>query len=135
MDMFIATTAVTNAGLSARAARLYAFMQENRNFQTDIFMWRKARTCAALGISEATYARAIRELREKELVRETVRFSEITKRQLVSYYYVCHTGYAFSVESEAVLYLSHSTFSVYMGSPAAVERKAGRSAAAALQKS
>ena len=30
MDMFIATTAVTNAGLSARAARLYAFMQEDR---------------------------------------------------------------------------------------------------------
>ena len=114
MDAFIATTAVTNAGLSARAARLYAFMQENRNFQTDIFMWRKARTCAALGISEATYARAIRELREKELVRETVRFSEITKRQLVSYYYVCHTGYALSVESEAVRSLSHSTFSVYM---------------------
>ncbi|MFQ8638733.1 MAG: hypothetical protein ACLSD3_12910 [Acutalibacteraceae bacterium] len=114
MDAFIATTAVTNAGLSARAARLYAFMQENRNFRTDIFMWRKAKTCAALGISEATYARAIRELREKELVRETVRFSEITKRQLVSYYYVCHTGHAFSVESEAVRSLSHSTFSVYM---------------------
>ena len=114
MDAFIATTAVTNAGLSARAARLYAFMQENRNFQTDIFMWRKAKTCAALGISEATYARAIRELREKELVRETVRFSEITKRQLVSYYHVCHTGHALSVESEAVRSLSHSTFSVYM---------------------
>lgn len=114
MDAFIATTAITNTKLSARAARLYAFMQENRNFQTDIFMWRKAKTCETLGISEATYARAIRELRKKDLIQVTVRHSGKTGRQLVSYYHVFHTGHRFLVDSKAVCALSHSTFSVYM---------------------
>ena len=96
-----------------KTARLYAFMQENRNFQTDIFMWRKSEPVQPSASARRPMPARSVSCRKKELVRETVRFSEITKRQLVSYYYVCHTGHALPLNPK-VRSLSHSTFSVYM---------------------
>lgn len=121
MDAFVVTTSVTNARLSARAERLYAFMQEKCDYITSIFMWRKAKTCEALSISEATYARAMRELLKKELVRAQLRYTE-KGRQLVTYYYVVRTRYTFMAETEAVEVLSHSAFRVYME----VSRRCGK---------
>ena len=113
MDAFIATTSVTNAGLSARAERLYAFMQARCDYTSRCFIWRKAKTCAALGISASTYARAASELLKKGLIRAQQRYTE-NGRQLTTCYYVVSTGHRFGVEAEALETLSHSAFRVYM---------------------
>lgn len=95
MDAFIATTSVTNAGLSARAERLYAFMQARCDYTTRCFIWRKAKTCEALGISASTYARAASELLKKGLIRAQQRYTE-NGRQLTTCYYVVSTGHRFN---------------------------------------
>lgn len=113
MDAFVATTLVTDTGLSARAKRLYAFMLAKRNFRTGVFMWRKAKTCEALGISETTYARAMRELLSRGAVTEKKRYTKYG-RQLVTYYRVRFAGHCYYANTDALPELSHNAFALYL---------------------
>lgn len=113
METFIATTNLNAVDLSPRAAKLLSFIQEKANYNAGVFFWSKAKTCEALNISQSTYARALRELRDKNYVE--IRSSyRANGSQSVNVITIRHTGYHYVCDTDATHELKNGALKVYL---------------------
>lgn len=113
MGAFIATTILNTAALSPRAAKLLAFYQEHADNYTGISFWSKAKVCAALQISESTYARALRELRTGGFISVNAQYRE-NGSQTSNLVQVKRTGHHYICEADALDKLSYGAAKVYL---------------------
>lgn len=114
MEAFVATTNLNTVNLSPRAVKLLSFIQEKANYITGAFFWSKAKTCEALNISQSTYARALRELRDKNYVEIRSSYRANGSQSVNVITIRRHTGYHFVCDTDATHELKNGALKVYL---------------------
>ena len=112
MNDFYATLDLNINSLTPRSVKLLAFLQAHAD-KEGVSFWSKRKTCEALGISESTYARALRELTREGLVEVKPRFDE-NGRQRSNIYRVLNTkGLKYRADMDDVEKLHYREVKVY----------------------
>lgn len=112
MNDFYATLDLNISSLTPRSVKLLAFLQAHAD-KEGVSFWSKRKTCEALGISESTYARALRELTREGLVEVKPRFDE-NGRQRSNIYRVLNTkGLKYRADMDDVEKLHYREVKVY----------------------
>lgn len=112
MNDFYATLDLNINSLTPRSVKLLAFLQAHAN-KEGVSFWSKRKTCEALGISESTYARALRELTREGLVEVKPRFDENGRQRSNTYRVVNTKGLKYRADMDDVEKLHHREMKVY----------------------
>lgn len=112
MNDFYATLDLNISSLTPRSVKLLAFLQAHAD-KEGVSFWSKRKTCEALGISESTYARALRELTRAGLVEVKPRFDENGRQRSNTYRVVNTKGLKYRVDMDDVKKLHHREMKVY----------------------
>ena len=112
MNDFYATLDLNISSLTPRSVKLLAFLQAHAD-KEGVSFWSKRKTCEALGISESTYARALRELTRAGLVEVKPRFDENGRQRSNTYRVVNTKGLKYRADMEDVEKLHHREMKVY----------------------
>lgn len=112
MNDFYATLDLNISSLTPRSVKLLAFLQAHAD-KEGVSFWSKRKTCEALGISESTYARALRELTRAGLVEVKPRFDENGRQRSNTYRVVNTKGLKYRADMDDVEKLHHREMKVY----------------------
>lgn len=112
MNDFYATLDLNINSLTPRSVKLLAFLQAHAD-KEGVSFWSKRKTCEALGISESTYARALRELTREGLVEVKPRFDENGRQRSNTYRVVNTKGLKYRADMDDVEKLHHREMKVY----------------------
>lgn len=112
MNDFYATLDLNISSLTPRSVKLLAFLQAHAD-KEGVSFWSKRKTCEALGISESTYARALRELTREGLVEVKPRFDENGRQRSNTYRVVNTKGLKYRADMDDVEKLHHREMKVY----------------------
>ena len=112
MNDFYATLDLNINSLTPRSVKLLAFLQAHAD-KEGVSFWSKRKTCEALGISESTYARALRELTRAGLVEVKPRFDENGRQRSNTYRVVNTKGLKYRADMDDVEKLHHREMKVY----------------------
>lgn len=112
MNDFYATLDLNISSLTPRSVKLLAFLQAHAD-KEGVSFWSKRKTCEALGISESTYARALRELTRAGLVEVKPRFDENGRQRSNTYRVVNNKGLKYRADMDDVEKLHHREMKVY----------------------
>lgn len=112
MNDFYATLDLNISSLTPRSVKLLAFLQAHAD-KEGVSFWSKRKTCEALGISESTYARALRELTRAGLVEVKPRFDENGRQRSNTYRVVNTKGLKYRADMDDVEKLHHREVKVY----------------------
>lgn len=112
MNDFYATLDLNVNSLTPRSVKLLAFLQAHAD-KEGVSFWSKRKTCEALGISESTYARALRELTREGLVEVKPRFDENGRQRSNTYRVVNTKGLKYRADMDDVEKLHHREMKVY----------------------
>ena len=112
MNDFYATLDLNISSLTPRSVKLLAFLQAHAD-KEGVSFWSKRKTCEALGISESTYARALRELTRAGLVEVKPRFDENGRQRSNTYRVVNTKGLKYRADMDDVERLHHREMKVY----------------------
>lgn len=112
MNDFYATLDLNISSLTPRSVKLLAFLQAHAD-KEGVSFWSKRKTCEALGISESTYARALRELTREGLVEVKPRFDENGRQRSNTYRVVNTKGLKYRADMDDVEELHHREMKVY----------------------
>lgn len=112
MNDFYATLDLNISSLTPRSVKLLAFLQAHAD-KEGVSFWSKRKTCEALGISESTYARALRELTRAGLVEVKPRFDENGRQRSNTYRVVNNKGLKYRADIDDVEKLHHREMKVY----------------------
>ena len=112
MNDFYATLDLNISSLTPRSVKLLAFLQAHAD-KEGVSFWSKRKTCEALGISESTYARALRELMREGLVEVKPRFDENGRQRSNTYRVVNTKGLKYRADMDDVEKLHHREMKVY----------------------
>ena len=112
MNDFYATLDLNISSLTPRSVKLLAFLQAHAD-KEGVSFWRKRKTCEALGISESTYARALRELTREGLVEVKPRFDENGRQRSNTYRVLNTKGLKYRANMDDVEKLRHREVKVY----------------------
>lgn len=112
MNDFYATLDLNISSLTPRSVKLLAFLQAHAD-KEGVSFWSKRKTCEALGISESTYARALRELTRAGLVEVKPRFDENGRQRSNTYRVVNTKGLKYRADMDDVEKLHHHEMKVY----------------------
>ena len=112
MNDFYATLDLNISSLTPRSVKLMAFLQAHAD-KEGVSFWSKRKTCEALGISESTYARALRELTRAGLVEVKPRFDENGRQRSNTYRVVNTKGLKYRADMDDVEKLHHREMKVY----------------------
>ena len=112
MNDFYATLDLNINSLTPRSVKLLAFLQAHAD-KEGVSFWSKRKTCEALGISESTYARALRELTREGLVEVKPRFDENGRQRSNTYRVVNTKGLKYRADMDDVERLHHREMKVY----------------------
>lgn len=112
MNDFYATLDLNINSLTPRSVKLLAFLQAHAD-KEGVSFWSKRKTCEALGISESTYARALRELTREGLVEVKPRFDENGRQRSNTYRVVNTKGLKYRADMDDVEKLHHREVKVY----------------------
>lgn len=112
MNDFYATLDLNISSLTPRSVKLLAFLQAHAD-KEGVSFWSKRKTCEALGISESTYARALRELTRAGLVEVKPRFDENGRQRSNTYRVVNNKGLKYRADMDDVVKLHHREMKVY----------------------
>ena len=112
MNDFYATLDLNISSLTPRSVKLLAFLQAHAD-KEGVSFWSKRKTCEALGISESTYARALRELTREGLVEVKPRFDENGRQRSNTYRVVNNKGLKYRADMDDVEKLHHREMKVY----------------------
>ena len=112
MNDFYATLDLNINSLTPRSVKLLAFLQAHAD-KEGVSFWSKRKACEALGISESTYARALRELTREGLVEVKPRFDENGRQRSNTYRVVNTKGLKYRADMDDVERLHHREMKVY----------------------
>lgn len=112
MNDFYATLDLNISSLTPRSVKLLAFLQAHAD-KEGVSFWSKRKICEALGISESTYARALRELTREGLVEVKPRFDENGRQRSNTYRVVNNKGLKYRADMDDVEKLHHREMKVY----------------------
>ena len=112
MNDFYATLDLNISSLTPRSVKLLAFLQAHAD-KEGVSFWSKRKTCEALGISESTYARALRELTRAGLVEVKPRFDENGRQRSNTYRVLNTKGLKYRADMDDVEKLHHREVKVY----------------------
>lgn len=112
MNDFYATLDLNISSLTPRSVKLLAFLQAHAD-KEGVSFWSKRKICEALGISESTYARALRELTRAGLVEVKPRFDENGRQRSNTYRVVNTKGLKYRADMDDVEKLHHREMKVY----------------------
>lgn len=112
MNDFYATLDLNISSLTPRSVKLLAFLQAHAD-KEGVSFWSKRKTCEALGISESTYARALRELTRAGLVEVKPRFDENGRQRSNTYRVVNTKRLKYRADMDDVEKLHHREMKVY----------------------
>lgn len=112
MNDFYATLDLNISSLTPRSVKLLAFLQAHAD-KEGVSFWSKRKTCEALGISESTYARALRELTRAGLVEVKPRFDENGRQRSNTYRVLNTKGLKYRANMDDVEKLRHREVKVY----------------------
>lgn len=112
MNDFYATLDLNISSLTPRSVKLLAFLQAHAD-KEGVSFWSKRKTCEALGISESTYARALRELTREGLVEVKPRFDENGRQRSNTYRVLNTKGLKYRADMDDVEKLRHREVKVY----------------------
>ena len=112
MNDFYATLDLNISSLTPRSVKLLAFLQAHAD-KEGVSFWSKRKTCEALGISESTYARALRELTREGLVEVKPRFDENGRQRSNTYRVVNTKGLKYRADMDDIEKLHHREIKVY----------------------
>lgn len=112
MNDFYATLDLNISSLTPRSVKLLAFLQAHAD-KEGVSFWSKRKICEALGISESTYARALRELTREGLVEVKPRFDENGRQRSNTYRVVNTKGLKYRADMDDVEKLHHREMKVY----------------------
>ena len=112
MNDFYATLDLNISSLTPRSVKLLAFLQAHAD-KEGVSFWSKRKTCEALGISESTYARALRELTRAGLVEVKPRFDENGRQRSNTYRVLNTKGLKYRADMDDVEKLHHREMKVY----------------------
>lgn len=112
MNDFYATLDLNISSLTPRSVKLLAFLQAHAD-KEGVSFWSKRKTCEALGISESTYARALRELTRAGLVEVKPRLDENGRQRSNTYRVVNTKGLKYRADMDDVEKLHHREMKVY----------------------
>lgn len=112
MNDFYATLDLNISSLTPRSVKLLAFLQAHAD-KEGVSFWSKRKTCEVLGISESTYARALRELTRAGLVEVKPRFDENGRQRSNTYRVVNNKGLKYRADMDDVEKLHHREMKVY----------------------
>jgi DNA-binding MurR/RpiR family transcriptional regulator len=112
MNDFYATLDLNISSLTPRSVKLLAFLQAHAD-KEGVSFWSKRKACEALGISESTYARALRELTREGLVEVKLRFDENGRQRSNTYRVLNTTGLKYRADMDDVEKLRHREVKVY----------------------
>lgn len=112
MNDFYATLDLNISSLTPRSVKLLAFLRAHAD-KDGVSFWSKRKTCEALGISESTYARALRELTRAGLVEVKPRFDENGRQRSNTYRVVNNKGLKYRADMDDVEKLHHREMKVY----------------------
>lgn len=112
MNDFYATLDLNISSLTPRSVKLLAFLQAHAD-KEGVSFWSKRKICEALGISESTYARALRELTREGLVEVKPRFDENGRQRSNTYRVLNTKGLKYRADMDAVEKLHHREVKVY----------------------
>ena len=112
MNDFYATLDLNISSLTPRSVKLLAFLQAHAD-KEGVSFWSKRKTCEALGISESTYARALRELTREGLVEVKPRFDENGRQRSNTYRVLNTKGLKYRADMDDVEKLHHREMKVY----------------------
>lgn len=112
MNDFYATLDLNISSLTPRSVKLLAFLQAHAD-KEGVSFWSKRKTCEALGISESTYARALRELTRAGLVEVKPRFDENGRQRSNTYRVVNTKGLKYRADMDDIEKLHHREIKVY----------------------
>lgn len=112
MSDFYATLDLNISSLTPRSVKLLAFLQAHAD-KEGVSFWSKRKTCEALGISESTYARALRELTREGLVEVKPRFDENGRQRSNTYRVVDIKGLRYRADMDDIEKLHHREVKVY----------------------
>lgn len=112
MNDFYATLDLNISSLTPRSVKLLAFLQAHAD-KEGVSFWSKRKTCEALGISESTYARALRELTREGLVEVKPRFDENGRQRSNTYRVLNTKGLKYRADMDDIEKLRHREVKVY----------------------
>lgn len=112
MNDFYATLDLNISSLTPRSVKLLAFLQAHAD-KEGVSFWSKRKICEALGISESTYARALRELTREGLVEVKPRFDENGRQRSNTYRVLNTKGLKYRANMDDVEKLRHREVKVY----------------------
>ena len=112
MNDFYAKLDLNISSLTPRSVKLLAFLQAHAD-KEGVSFWSKRKTCEARGISESTYARALRELTREGLVEVKPRFDENGRQRSNTYRVVNTKGLKYRADMDDVEKLHHREMKVY----------------------